>query len=270
MSISTGDIQVQNKITKKKLSSTVHLKCFEPLFPSLIKPQDVHSLLLSKENWKRVQAWVKFWNSKHYISIPKMLEKCVVAPSFSFKPPETAKNYSIALIFSMTFLDLRELLLNFALVSRFFYALTFNNFFWKEVCFIHFKHEDVNVIIDKFYRAIRPISEEWVWKEICFLIINHCCLECKKLDFERMRVCPILKKPLCEDCRKKDKFRLISVSEINRNNGGYLAYFLDNFSGKFGWNHKHEKVFYKFYVQKCKKAANSSSMKIKKEKNNIF
>lgn len=257
---------MQNKITNKKLSSSVHLKCFDPLFSSLIKPEDVQSHLLSKENWKRVQAWVKFWNSKHFIPIPILLSKCTIKPTFSFKPPEHTQNHNLPLIISMTFLDLREILLNLALVSRFFYALTFNNFFWKEICFIIYKKESVNSIIDRFYRELRPTNEEWIWKEICFLLITHCCLECKKLDFDKMRTCLILKKPLCDECRKKDKFRLISLSEIKRNHGGYLFYFLENFSGKFGWNHKQEKVFYKFYVEKCKKAANANKIKIKREK----
>ena len=254
---------MQNRVTSKKFSSAVHLKCFEPLFRTIIKAEDINSLLLSKENTKRVRNWLKFWNSRLILSVPALLSEFKIAPFFNFKTTELTK-YNLPLIVSLTFLDIKEILLNFALVSKYFYSLTFNNYLWKELCFIWYKPDDVSKLIETLYRNYRNNSEEWKWKEILYLMIKHACFECRALDFEKMRICPILKRTLCEECRKKDKFRLISINEIRRDYGGYLTHFMDNFSLRFGWNKNEEKVFYKYYVEKCRKAAKVNEIKIKR------
>lgn len=171
------------------------------------------------------------------------------------------KKHTLSVLVVLTYLSLKDVLKNVALVSRFFYGLTFNNFLWKEECFLVYGNEGVNVIIERFYREVKPVCEEWLWKEIFFILMSYCCLECKRLDIEKMRVCPILRKPICENCRKKDKFRLISLSQVGSLYGGYLAYFLENFSGKYGWNQNHEKVFYRYYVEKCRNAATTNGVK---------
>lgn len=162
---------------------------------------------------------------------------------------------------------MKEVILTLALVSKYFYWLTFRDILWKEFCFIFYSSEDINEIIDTFYKKYKNDINDWHWKEIYMLLFQNCCWECKKLDRETMRTCPILKKPLCEKCRRKEKFQLISLSQINSYYGGYLTHHLNHSNMKFNDSYSEKQYFYKFYIQDCVKSIKKiSKMNLKKTK----
>lgn len=222
--------------------------------------------MLSKENAKRVEIWIKNWNKQFCLSTDKILSNCQNA-AWSFlkkNKDEPLKRIKTPLLLILTFLDLKEVILKVSLVSKYFYFLTFNDFLWKEVCFIRYSRPDINEIIEKIYKRYKNDVINWCWKEIFMLLFNICCFECKKINNGTTRVCPILKKPLCLNCRMKDKYKLVSINDVNRFYGNYLAHTL-NFSNFKFFDEESQKVyFYKYYIENCLKSIQKASkVKIK-------
>lgn len=241
------------KLTRKKFSTGVHLKCFEPLYPTFIRLEDINTSLLPKENEKRVHSWLQVWNSKHIFPVSTTLEACKIMPSFLHQSTPYTRKISRPLVLIFTYLDIKEILTNVALVSKYFYSLTFSDLLWKEICFLYFKPDQINMVLDKLYREYRPQCEDWKWKEIFFLLLKNCCVECRSLGLIGERICPILKRPLCASCRRKEKYNLVTLSDLKRYQGMYLTHVMENYAPKFAKNHRDDKVFYKYYVDHYKK-----------------
>ncbi|OMJ75811.1 hypothetical protein SteCoe_24947 [Stentor coeruleus] len=125
------------------------------------------------------------------------------------------------------FLDVYDLSKSLALVNKEYYHTTWEPELWRYLIVRDFK-EEISIETNLRHRYLE--------------LFMNCCIECKKFtDNDNYYVCPLIKRVLCWPCRRLNKYKLISKTEIQ------TLYKISPslLNLKFGIAHRRASVIYK-------------------------
>ncbi|CAG9335756.1 unnamed protein product [Blepharisma stoltei] len=210
-------------------SENYHLDCYTPKVKQYICESDI-SVYLKDEDAKKFYAWLEKWN-QNYAPIDKPYH----APLNLIKQVEsTPSKYRRAWIEVFRFISPWEVSRTLTLVCREFYHITWDEELW------HFYY------VKEFNDPEEQCSK---WKDKYISMAFQGCIGCHKiLTDQNFYRCPMLKKPLCWNCREKThKFRLLNKSDIKLKYG-VNANLLNLKFHEGSWNTKKS---YTFMVKKA-------------------
>jgi len=226
-----------------------HLHCFQPLFYTTIQEGHHIKILLSETpSRNQVTNWIKNWNwsvnSTQKGNIEKKISRRAI-PKDANKPrvqqfyfPKLGKQDSMLILLFLT-TDEIEFIIKF--INKSFYEICWSSQLWKRLyCRDFTKAETSNK---------KKLNSKRDWYEEYLLLEKISCYVCKKKIGGVLEICPIEKKPLCQTCRQKSDFNLLTLAAIKRNYGDVLWYIFSNYIEKYAEDIPGDKVFYQKDVE---------------------
>ena len=226
--IQKGEIRILIKNYYK--SKYFHLPCFIPKLDQYICQSDIN-LNLDEESKIVFMSWLNDWNSRHFsLENPP---SCPVALSKEVTSSNPIHKRMLLEIFK--YLEVSDIVKNICLVNKEFYHVSWEQELWRELFVRDYKEE---IATDN-------------WRLKYATEYGKVCIECKTAPSEEnMYICPLLKRVLCKQCRKKDEYRLLYKEQISRIYGIKANRLKVNFGSSDSCN----KVIYK---KDCIRAVNS-------------
>jgi len=188
--VNTSQIRVESRPNASRKYS--HLSCFEPNAKKYIKPSEL-SVKLPPDLESEFFKWLKEWNS-NFTPLDRTMAVSVKKTLTMTQKLER----DWCLMECLKFLSLEDLL-PIKQVCGNFYEILWSDQFWK--CLIQ---RDFDLFV-----------EENVFERYSNLYLNSC-YGC--YGQERSR-CPILKLPLCQNCKLKPEFQLLNKTKIKKHTG---------------------------------------------------
>jgi len=194
--ISTGSLRAK-KSCYASTAKYYHLSCFKPAEPRAVDLDRHVTLKGVTEDWEvaKVRKWVEKWNSR-FIAREETLPR-----RFRTKGVETVGSALRRLLLeTFAYLELREIEQVAAFVSKEWFHVTRDNEFWKARYLSTFHPADTSEN-DTFRSKFIVQNQSSCW--ICHLFVP---LNCMKM------MCPLRKRPLCLQCSRKDRGRIITLN----------------------------------------------------------
>jgi hypothetical protein len=191
------------RVTIKKIMMSTeyyHLPCFTPRFNQYIIEKNI-IIKLNQENTKIFKDWLENWNSNFFPLDqipPEKMKATLMLQDKSLTTSATRRRRMLIEIF--LFLEINDISKVLPFVSKEFYHTTWEPELWK-------------CLIKRDFLEISTESENW--KHSYLKLYVSCCLECKEIPSEEnFYRCPLIKRVLCNKCRKTDKYKLLCKSDI--------------------------------------------------------
>ncbi|CAG9328840.1 unnamed protein product [Blepharisma stoltei] len=168
-----------------------HLNCYDPPVKHYIPKTDL-VMRLDPENTKILNEWLENWN-KNFTTPATIFSKSVNS---------SPSKYRRSWIEIFRFLDAVEVLKIYSQVNKEFYHISWDEELWHFYCLREYSKDLIN-------------NNEKSYRSQYIILRTECCNWCHMyLGGEYFYRCPLMGKPLCENCKTLKRFELMSKGEI--------------------------------------------------------
>ncbi|CAG9328837.1 unnamed protein product [Blepharisma stoltei] len=226
--IPIGDIRI--KVQGYHILHLYHFKCYTPKVKQYICKNDVKNRLDSA-NAEILNNWIDEWN-QDYVPLDKPFRE---PPQFSKLVESSPSRYRRAWLEIFKFLDAIEVFKSYSYVNKEFYHISWDQELWHFYCV-------------RDYADVALYDQEKNYRSQYVIIYMESCFWCHtRQTEENFKRCPLIKKPICDSCKKLERFSCMCKKDIQARYGINPNILQLNF-GEGGWG---TKVVYRYMAEEA-------------------